>query len=72
MNKLSDKELLERELLDAWLLWTDGSYKDLVDMAIKEDGVRRLVAKSKENRTQRHIKVNKPAQSGDKTKLVFE
>lgn len=72
LNKLSDKELLERELLDAWLLWTGGSYKDLVDMAIKEDGVRRLVAKSKENRTQRHIKVNKPAQSGDKTKLVFE
>ena len=41
-------------------------------MAIKEDGVRRLVAKSKETRTQRHIKINKPAQSGDKTKLVFE
>lgn len=72
LNKLSDKELLDRELLDAWLLWTGGSYKDLVDMAIKEDGVRRLVAKSKENRNQRHIKVNKPTQSGDKTKLVFE
>lgn len=72
LNKLTDKELLERELLDAWLLWTGGSYKDLVDMAIKEEGVRRLVAKSKENRTQRHIKINKPAQSGDKTKLVFE
>lgn len=72
LNKLTDKELLERELLDAWLLWTGGSYKDLVDMAIKEEGVRRLVAKSKETRTQRHIKINKPAQSGDKTKLVFE
>lgn len=72
LNKLTDKELLERELLDAWLLWTGGSYKDLVDMAIKEEGVHRLVAKSKENRTQRHIKINKPAQSGDKTKLVFE
>lgn len=72
LNKLSDKELLERELLDAWLLWTGGSYKDLVDMAIKEDGVRRLVAKSKETRTQRHIKVNKPSQSGNNTKLVFE
>lgn len=72
LNKLSDKELLERELLDAWLLWTGGTYKDLVDMAIKEEGVHRLVAKSKENRTQRRIKINKPAQSGDKTKLVFE
>lgn len=72
LNKLSDKELLDRELLDAWLLWTGGSFKDLVDMAIKEDGVRRLVAKSKENKTQRHIKVNKPTESGDKSKVVFE
>lgn len=72
LNKLSDKELLERELLDAWLLWTGGSYKDLVDMAIKEEGVRRLVAKSKENRTARHIKISKPTKSGDKTQLVFE
>lgn len=72
LNKLTDRELLERELLDAWLLWTGGSYKDLVDMAIKEEGVRRLVAKSKETRTQRHIKINKPTQSEDKTKLIFE
>lgn len=72
LNKLSDKELLERELLDAWLLWTGGSYKDLVNMAINEDKVRKLVAKSKDTHAQRHIKVNKPAQSGDKTKLVFE
>ena len=72
LNKLSDKELLERELLDAWLLWTGGSYKDLVDMAIKEEGVRRLVAKSKTSNTQRHIKINKPAQSGDKAQIIFD
>ena len=72
LNRLSDKELLERELLDAWLMWSGRSYKDLVDMAIKEEGVRRLVAKSKEQKSQRHIKVNKPTNSGDTTKLVFE
>ena len=72
LNKLSDKEILDRDLLDAWLMWTGGSYKDLVDMAIKEDSVRRLVAKSKETRTQRHIKVNKPSKSNDKSQLIFE
>ena len=72
LDKLTDKELLERELLDAWLMWTGGSYKDLVDMAIKEEGVRRIVAKSKESRGQRHIKVNKPTNSGDNGKIVYE
>jgi hypothetical protein len=72
LNKLSDKELLDRELLDAWLLWTGGSFKDLVNMAIKEDNVRRLVAKSKENKAQRHIKVNKPTESGNKAQLIYE
>lgn len=73
LNKLTDKELLERELLDAWLMWTRGSYKDLADMAIKEETARRLVAKSKETRTQRRITINKPNNSGGKgASLVFE
>lgn len=73
LNKLTDKELLERELLDAWLMWTGGTYKDLVDMAIKEEGAKRIIAKSKESRTQRHIKVNKPSNSeGKGATLIFE
>lgn len=72
LNKLSDKEVLDRDLLDAWLLWTGGTYRSLVDMAVKEDGVRRLVAKSKEQRTQRHIKVNKPTKSGGNASIVYE
>lgn len=72
LNKLSDKEVLDRDLLDAWLLWTGGTYRSLVDMAIKEDGVRRLVAKSKEQRAQRHIKVNKPTKSGGNASIVYE
>lgn len=73
LNKLTDKELLERELLDAWLMWTGGTYKDLVDMAIKEETARRIAVKSKESRAQRHIKINKPNNSNGKgTELLFE
>lgn len=71
LDKLSDKDLLERELLDAWLMWTGGSYKDLIDMAIKEDKVKHLVAKSKENNSKRHITI-KPNKSGDKSKIIFD
>lgn len=60
LNNLSNEEVLNRELLDAWLMFTGGSYKDLVDMAIKEDKVRKLVMKSKQPRTNRTIKINKP------------
>ena len=47
LSKLSDAEVLNRELLDAWLMFTGGTYKDLVDMAVKENDVRKLVVKSK-------------------------
>lgn len=72
LDKLTDKEVLEKDLLDAWLMWTGGSYKDLVEMAIREEGVRRIIAKSKENHGQRRIKVIKPSQSGDKATIVYE
>lgn len=63
LNKLSNEEALNKELLDAWLMFTGGSYKDLIDMAVKEDKVRRLVVKSKEQRSARTIKVVKPSSS---------
>lgn len=59
LSKLTDEEYLNRELLDAWLMFTGGTYKDLVDMAIKEDNVRKLKIKSKEQRTAKSIKVVK-------------
>lgn len=62
LNRLSNEEALNKELLDAWLMFTGGSYKDLIDMAIKEDKVRRLVIKSKQQRASRTIKLNKPKQ----------
>lgn len=54
------RQLLEQELLEAWLSFTGGSFKDLINMAIKEENVRKLVVKSKENRNKHTIKVVKP------------
>lgn len=59
LNSLTDEEYLNRELLDAWLMFTGGSYKDLVDMAIKENEVRKLIVKSKQNRSAKTVKVVK-------------
>ena len=64
LNKLSDEEVLNRELLDAWLMFTGGSYKDLVDMATKEEKVKKLLIKSKQQRSSHTVKINKPKSSG--------
>ena len=44
-------------------MFTGGSYKDLVNMAVNEEKVRKLVVKSKQQRSARTIKVNKPKTS---------
>lgn len=72
LNKLTNKELLDKELLDAWLTFTGGTYKDLVNMAIKEHEVRKLIIKSKEQRASRTIKVTKPTSKGDTSNILFE
>lgn len=59
LNDLSDDEFLAREMLDAWLMFTGGTYKDLIDMAVKEEQVRKLVIKSKQNRSAKSVKVVK-------------
>lgn len=59
LKDLTNEEYLNRELLDAWLMFTGGSYKDLVDMAIKENEVRKLIVKSKQNRSAKTVKVVK-------------
>ena len=57
LNKLTDEEYLNREMLDAWLMFTGGTYKDLIDMAVKENEVRKLVIKSKQTRSNKSVKV---------------
>lgn len=59
-NNLNEEERINRDLLDAWLMFTGGTYKDLIDMAVKEDKVRKLVVKSNQQRSARTIKVSKP------------
>lgn len=63
LNNLSDEELLDKDMLDAWLAFTGGTYKDLVKMAIKEKEVAklRLVAKDKGQKT---VRVTKPTDNG--------
>ena len=58
---ITEEEELNKDLLDAWLMFTGGTYKDLVDMAIKEDNVRKLRIKSKEQRAIKPIKIVKKA-----------
>ena len=67
LNTLSPDEQLNKELIDSWLMFTGGSYKDLIDMAIKEEQVRTLRIKSKDNRARTTIKINRP--TNGKTKV---
>lgn len=59
LANLTDEEYLSREMLDAWLMFTGGTYKDLIDMAVKENEVRKLVVKSKQSRSAKTVKVVK-------------
>lgn len=59
LAKLTDDEFMAREMLDAWLMFTGGTYKDLIDMAVKENEVRRLVVRSKQSRSAKSVKVVK-------------
>lgn len=72
LDGLSPEEYLNRELLDAWLLFTGGTYKDLIDMAVKEDKVRQLKIKSKEQRATKSVKViRKSSGKVDFNDIVF-
>lgn len=59
LNSLTDDEFMAREMLDAWLMFTGGTYKDLIDMAVKENEVRKLIVKSKQSRSAKTVKVVK-------------
>ena len=67
----SDDDLLNRELLTAWLMYTDGTYKDLVDMAVKEEQVRILRLKSKERSNKKTVKIVKPQGKTDSNDIIL-
>lgn len=57
LNELTDEEYRNRELLDAWLMFTGGSYKDLISMMANENKVKTLKLKAKEQNATKSIKV---------------
>lgn len=57
LANLSDEDALAKEMLDAWLMFTGGTYKDLIDMAVKEDNVRKLKIMSEKQRNTKSIKI---------------
>ena len=67
----SDDDYLARELITAWLMFTGGTYKDLATMAIKENEVRTLKLKSKENRAHKTVKVTKPTSKSSVDDIVL-
>ena len=67
----SDDEYLARELITAWLKFTGGTYKDLANMAIKEEAVRVLKLKSKEQRAHKTVKVTKPSTKANPEDIIL-
>lgn len=65
----SDDDNLNEELIAAWLTFTGGSYKDLVDMAVREQQVKTLKLKSKENEGRKTVVITKPANKTNKVNL---
>lgn len=61
---LSDDEAMNRELLDAWMHFTGGTYQDIIKMAVKSEEVKRLklMAKTAKNPSGA-IHFNKPKDS---------
>ena len=57
LANLSDEDVLAKEMLDAWLMFTGGTYKDLINMAVKEDNVRKLKIMSEKQRNAKSIKI---------------
>lgn len=62
LREMSNEDSINRELLSAWLLFTGGSYEDLINMKVRENEVRRLVLTSKKQRGAKSVRVNKPKQ----------
>lgn len=68
----SAEDLLNRELLSAWLTYTGATYKDLADMAIKEDEVRTLKLRSKSRSSKRTVKLVTPSNDKvDDNEILF-
>lgn len=59
LDAMSDEDALNAELLDAWLHFTGGTYKDLIEMAVNKREVKTLKLKAQQNRTTKTVRINK-------------
>ena len=66
---MTEDEAMNEELISAWLTFTGGSYKDLVDMAVRAEQVKTLKLKAKNNEGRKTIRITKPANANNKVNL---
>lgn len=71
LNERPYEEVLNKSLLDAWLMFTGGSYKDLVDMAVKDNQVKTLKLKAKQQASNGTVRITKPASKGNINDIIF-
>lgn len=63
LEDMDEDDYMNRELLDAYLHFSGGTYQDLIKMAVKEEEVKRLKLTAKTAKTPGTIKINKPSGS---------
>lgn len=56
----------DEELLSAWLMYTGGTYEDLVKMAINEEKVKTLKLVNKQSKGRGTVRITKPASANHK------
>ena len=72
-NKLPFEKQVEMNMINNWLLFTGGTYKDIVDMAIKENQVKVLKLKTKQQSTNGTVRITKPTNNKfNANDLVFD
>ena len=62
----SPEEATNQELLSAWLMFTGGTYKDLVKMAINNEQVKTLKLVAKGNKGHGTVRITKPQTNNNK------
>lgn len=72
-DNLPFEKQVEMNMINNWLLFTGGTYKDIVDMAIKENQVKVLKLKTKQQSTNGTVRITKPTNNKfDANDLVFD
>lgn len=71
LQEMTYEENLNKYLLDAWLMFTGGTYKDLADMAMKDNQVKTLKLKAKQQASNGTVRITRPASKGKIDDIIF-